>query len=171
LDNILLEEHEKDGFLIDLDMAVELDRLAASGAPARTGTKVFMASGVLDGEAHSFMHDLQSFFWVLFWIAINHHGPKTEPHCTDKSLRDWQNMEPAQLARDKDGLIDTDRFETTLNRAATQYCQPLIAPLLRLWEVIFPRGSKPRAGTEDRTLYSKVKGVLEGELKKDTKGN
>ncbi len=170
VDNILLEEHENDGFLIDLDMAVESNRLAASGAPARTGTKVFMASGVLDGEPHSFMHDLQSFFWVLFWIAIHHHGPHTRLHCNDKTLKDWQTLDPAQLARDKDGLLLPSRFETTLKGATTR-CEPLIPILMRLWEVIFPGGLRPRAGIDDRTLYSKMKAVLEVGSEKETEGN
>jgi len=34
-----------------------------------------MAIGSLLGENHSFMHDLESFFWVLFWICIYYDGP------------------------------------------------------------------------------------------------
>lgn len=33
------------------------------------GTRVFMAIGLLGRKKHSFMHDLESFFWVLFWIS------------------------------------------------------------------------------------------------------
>lgn len=53
-------------FLIDLDLAIETSRSVASGAKGRTGTRAFMAIGVLLGEQHSFRHDLESFFWVLF---------------------------------------------------------------------------------------------------------
>ena len=53
-------------FLIDLDLAIKDARKQASGAGNKTGTKVFMAIGALKGEQHSFMHDLESFFWVLF---------------------------------------------------------------------------------------------------------
>lgn len=60
--NVMLNEAEDDGFLIDLDLAVKIDREKASGAPSKTGTKVFMAIGALYGEDHSFMHDLESFF-------------------------------------------------------------------------------------------------------------
>lgn len=62
----MLTMMEDDGFLIDLDLAVKTDRENASGAPSKTGTKVFMAIGALYGEDHNFMHDLESFFWVLF---------------------------------------------------------------------------------------------------------
>lgn len=49
--------------------------------PKLAGTKVFMAIGALLGEDHSFMHDLESFFWVLFWICIHYEGlnKKGEP--------------------------------------------------------------------------------------------
>ena len=71
----MLNMAEDDGFLIDLDLAVKIDRNSASGAPSKTGTKVFMAIGALYGEEHSFMHDLESFFWVLFWACIHCTGP------------------------------------------------------------------------------------------------
>ncbi|KAI9824471.1 MAG: hypothetical protein M1832_002006, partial [Thelocarpon impressellum] len=66
--NIMLAENEEDGFLIDMDLAMKISNESASGAPTMTGTKVFMAIGALYGEHHTFMHDLESFFWVLFWI-------------------------------------------------------------------------------------------------------
>ncbi|KAF2179337.1 hypothetical protein K469DRAFT_799086 [Zopfia rhizophila CBS 207.26] len=61
--NIMLKMGEDDGFLIDLDLAIRLDRQKVSGALSKTGTKVFMAIGALYGdEDHNFMHDLESFF-------------------------------------------------------------------------------------------------------------
>ena len=53
---------EDDGFLIDLDLAIKLDRENASGAPSKTSTKVFIVIGALYGEDYNFMHDLESFF-------------------------------------------------------------------------------------------------------------
>ncbi|KAL8669127.1 MAG: hypothetical protein Q9168_006267 [Polycauliona sp. 1 TL-2023] len=69
--NIMLTENEDDGFLIDYDLAIKTTSDRASGAPGKTGTKIFMAIGALLGEPHSFMHDLESFFWVLFWICTS----------------------------------------------------------------------------------------------------
>ncbi|RBA11773.1 hypothetical protein FPRO05_14255 [Fusarium proliferatum] len=62
-------------FLIDLDPTIKQSREAVSGARGKTGTRAFMAIGALLGEQHSFMHDLESFFWVLFWICIHYDGP------------------------------------------------------------------------------------------------
>ena len=60
--NILLKKNENDGFLIDLDLAVNISWLKESGAPGKTGTKDFIAIGALDGDLYTFMHDLELFF-------------------------------------------------------------------------------------------------------------
>lgn len=60
------------GFLIDLDLAIEMSDIVPSGAPHRTGTMEFMAIGALNGEVHTFRHDLESFLYVLVWICINY---------------------------------------------------------------------------------------------------
>ncbi len=57
-----------------LDLAINIHRTEASGARQKTGTQPFMAIKLLEGTPHSFMHDLESFFWVLFWICM-HFGP------------------------------------------------------------------------------------------------
>ncbi|KAH8686421.1 hypothetical protein BGZ61DRAFT_355179, partial [Ilyonectria robusta] len=49
----------------------------ASGAQGKIGTVAFMAIGALPGnKKHSIKHDVESFFWVLFWICIHYkkHG-------------------------------------------------------------------------------------------------
>lgn len=53
-------------FMIDFDLAIKENQEKPSSAPSKTGIRAFMAIGVLYGEEHSFMHDLESFFWVLF---------------------------------------------------------------------------------------------------------
>ncbi|KAI0977545.1 hypothetical protein F4678DRAFT_468674 [Xylaria arbuscula] len=55
-------------------MLPNVDRLQALGAKEKTGTRAFMAIGVLSGDDHSFMDDLESFFWVLFWVCIHYDG-------------------------------------------------------------------------------------------------
>ncbi|KAI0878266.1 hypothetical protein GGS24DRAFT_508725 [Hypoxylon argillaceum] len=44
--------------------AIRINRVKALGAREITGTRAFIAIGVLMGEGHSFMDDLESFFWV-----------------------------------------------------------------------------------------------------------
>lgn len=56
-------------FLRGLDLAVKEQREGPSGADGKAGTKAFMAIGALPSEQYSFnMHDLEFFFWMLFWI-------------------------------------------------------------------------------------------------------
>ena len=79
IDNLMMNEEEdnpsRQSFLIVLDPAIKESRENPSGAPRKTGTRAFMAIGALYGEKHTFMHDLESFFWVLFWICIHYNGP------------------------------------------------------------------------------------------------
>ena len=65
--NLMMNEEDDNpswrAFLIDLDLAIKEQREKSSGARGKTGTRAFMAIGVLlDDELHSFMHDLESFF-------------------------------------------------------------------------------------------------------------
>ncbi|OJZ88051.1 hypothetical protein ASPFODRAFT_205215 [Aspergillus luchuensis CBS 106.47] len=73
--NNLLHENKNNNnpscpaFLIDLDLAIREQR--DSPAPEadgskKTGTRPFLAIGALMGEKRSFMHDPESFFWVIF---------------------------------------------------------------------------------------------------------
>jgi hypothetical protein len=77
--NLMMNKEEGNpswsAFLIDLDLTIKANRMKPSGARGKTGTRAFMAIGLLLGEEHSFMHDLESFFWVLFWICIHFNGP------------------------------------------------------------------------------------------------
>ncbi|CAH0019548.1 unnamed protein product [Clonostachys rhizophaga] len=79
INNLMVNEDDSNpswrAFLIDLDLAIIEERVSASGAKGKTGTRAFMAIGALLGEQHSFMHDRESFFWVLFWTCIHCNGP------------------------------------------------------------------------------------------------
>ncbi|KAH0538579.1 hypothetical protein FGG08_004829 [Glutinoglossum americanum] len=59
------------GMLIDLDLAKELDS-GPSGARHRTRTMEFIAIEVLEGRAHTYRHDLESFSYVFLWVIIRH---------------------------------------------------------------------------------------------------
>lgn len=74
------------GFLIDLDLAIYIDRRNNSGAPERIGTYEFLSIDLLNGAAdHCFYDDLQSFFFVMLWLVYDHeHG---------KELQAWSASE------------------------------------------------------------------------------
>lgn len=160
--NVLLNEAEDDAFLIDLDLAIKINREKASGAPSKTGTKVFMAIGVLYGEHHSFMHDLESFFWVLFLVCVHWNGPE-RPSETKAEYENWNYKNTVELADIKAGkVIHTYRFNEELDSKVTSYCEALIPCIQQLHEVVFPDGK--RWLTEDRRLYSRMKSVLENAI-------
>ena len=65
--------------LIDLDSAKESDS-GLGEARHWTGTMEFMAIEVLEDRAHTYRHDLESFFYVFLWVVIRYSQE------TDKNL-------------------------------------------------------------------------------------
>ncbi|EDN06473.1 predicted protein [Histoplasma mississippiense (nom. inval.)] len=128
-------------FLIDLDLAIRVQRDASSGARGKTGTRAFMAIGVLYGEKHCFMHDLESFFWVLFWICIHYDGPGKGS--TVERFEKWNYMSTEELAAAKQGVISE---ESDFLRIAGDYFTPsyqsLISCVNRLRRLVFPNGGR-----------------------------
>ena len=137
---------------------MDFTRLEASGAPGKTGTKVFMAIGALRGDSHSFMHDLESFFWVLFWICIHYTGQGKESEDVD-GFKDWNYESTENLAIFKSGLVLPKNFKAQLGQYTTEYCRPIIPLVTELWEEVFPHGQS--YDYEDETLYARMKAVLE----------
>lgn len=96
--NLILNDDEANpswsAFLIDLDLAIKEQRERPSGARGKTGTKAFMAIGLLLGEKHSFMYGLESFFWIIFWICIHYNGPdesRIVPRFEKWNYVDWKS--------------------------------------------------------------------------------
>ena len=144
-------------FLIDLDLAITEQREDTSGARGKTGTRAFMVIGILLGEQHSFMHDLESFFWVLFWVSIHYHEPnqgRVVPQF-DK----WNYVDMGELAILKLGTVsDEGIFRKTATEYFTEYYKSLIPWLNRLRRVVFPDGGRWKR--EDKELYYQIKEVL-----------
>ncbi|KAL2884644.1 hypothetical protein HOO65_100048 [Ceratocystis lukuohia] len=107
INNLMINENDDNpswpSFLIDLDLSIKEQREGSSGAKGKTGTRAFMAIGVLLGEQHSFMHDLESFFWVLFWICIHYNTPNESRVVTEFDNWNYKHME--ELATYKKGVV------------------------------------------------------------------
>lgn len=158
ISNMMLYEDEHDGFLIDLDIAALIQRNKASGAPTKTGTKVFMSIGVLLGYHHSFMDDLESVFWALFWFCAHCTGPGQEKS-TIHELEQWNYDGLRDLAYKKAGLVYLEgELERVLRKFVSDYYQPFIPWMIKLSKVVFPGGKQWRQ--EDKGLYARMKGVL-----------
>jgi serine/threonine protein kinase len=90
--NIIIAESPVEGApkgrLIDLDLAKELD----SGARHRTGTMRFMAIEVLEGNGHTYRHDLESFLYVFIWMCIRYGYEGTGEQKPNKLMRPKTNI-------------------------------------------------------------------------------
>ncbi|KAH7201228.1 hypothetical protein DER44DRAFT_748366 [Fusarium oxysporum] len=169
VNNLMINEDDDNSswpsFLIDLDLAIKEPREAASGVKGKTGTRAFMAIGALLGEQHSFMHDLESFFWVLFWICIHYDGPDKDRAIPrfDK----WNFMDTEELAISKTGVISNEGdFRRIINDNFTSYYQSLIPWINRLRKAVFPNGG--RWERQDSELYTWMREILQ-EAKKDSR--
>ncbi|KAJ9646987.1 hypothetical protein H2199_001973 [Coniosporium tulheliwenetii] len=118
--NLMINEEDGNpswrSFLIDLDLAIKKQRERPSGARGKTGTRAFMAIEVLLDEKHSFMHDLESFFWVLFWICIHYDGPNRKSRVVPR-FEKWNYVDTEELAELKKGTVaDEGDFLKTARR-------------------------------------------------------
>ena len=169
INNLMMNEEDDNpswpSFLIDLDLAIKVQREGVSGARGKTGTRAFMAIGVLLNEKHSFMHDLESFFWVLFWICLHYDRLGKDIGPTDFEC--WNYEDTSKLARLKKGIVDDEEdFLSTAEDNFTSYYQPLVPWVNRLRRVVFPGGIRRK--DEDKQLYSQIKEILR-EAQKDPK--
>ncbi|KAK4134878.1 hypothetical protein BT67DRAFT_378402 [Trichocladium antarcticum] len=162
INNLMINE-DKDNpswpsFLIDLDLAIREQREGASGAKGKTGTRAFMAIGALLDEQHSFMHDLESFFWVLFWICIHCNGPDESRVVPEFDT--WNYISTERLAKEKLGTVAKESiFVKTITDNFTPYYAPLIPLLNKLRKVVFPQ-DKP-CEREDKQLYARMRDILQ----------
>ncbi|PHH49257.1 hypothetical protein CFIMG_005936RA [Ceratocystis fimbriata CBS 114723] len=132
-------------------------REGSSGAKGKTGTRAFMAIGVLLGEQHSFMHDLESFFWVLFWICIHYNTPN-ESRVVPKFDK-WNYADMEELAISKTGVVAIERdFLKIAEVNFTPYYHPFIPWVNRLRRIVFPNGE--RWVREDKGLYTRMREIL-----------
>ncbi|KAF1835191.1 hypothetical protein BDW02DRAFT_568204 [Decorospora gaudefroyi] len=162
LNNLIVNEDNDNpswpAFLIDLDLAIKEQREKSSGARGKTGTRAFMAIGVLlDDEQHSYMHDLEFFFWVLFWICIHYDGPQ-EARIVPRFDK-WNYLDLEKLAGAKKGVVDDERdFLKTAQTNFTPYYQPLLPYVNKLRRKVFPNGKRWRSPNPQ--LYLDMKQIL-----------
>ncbi|KAF6824979.1 serine threonine-protein kinase sgk2 [Colletotrichum musicola] len=161
INNLMINEESGNpswpAFLIDLDLAIREPREGASGAKGKTGTRAFMAIGALLGEQHSFMHDLESFFWVLFWICIHYNANGKDVGSTE--FDSWNYEGDNKLILSKVGTIgDESLFLKIAVENFTPYHQPLVTWVNRLHKEVFPSGERWKQPEPE--LYSSMKKIL-----------
>ncbi|KFZ04893.1 hypothetical protein V501_08875 [Pseudogymnoascus sp. VKM F-4519 (FW-2642)] len=127
------DEQMPKGILIDLDSAIELAELLET-EPGITGTRPFIAIGVLKKELHSYRHDLESFFYVFLWTIITNHAD--DPPETSKP-RQWSKGEWDELTVRKSLDMCQDSFRSILEEFTVEFesLKPLAG---RLHQILFP---------------------------------
>jgi hypothetical protein len=111
------------------------------------------------------MHDLESFFWVLFWICIHYNGP--DESRVVREFDEWNSAGTGELAKLKKGQVSHEGdFITTAAENFTVYYQPLIPWINRLRKAVFPNGG--RWERDDESLYPRMREILQ-EAQKDQK--
>jgi serine/threonine protein kinase len=160
--NVLITEDESKGLLIDLDHAIRINRDQNSGETGSIGTKIFMSIGLLSQRddqfrQHSFMDDLESMFWLLFWICVHYSGPDGSP-VQSTYYEDWNFFSPMQLGTLKAGTVINPNFLSNAYKDFTDFYRPLAPCVDKLRSGVFPNGVCWQQ--EDRNLYKKMQDVL-----------
>ena len=106
------------GMLIDADLA-KIVGGGRTGARHQRGTMEFMAIEVLRKVAHTYRHDLESFFYVLLWICARRawereFGCKLVDRPIESMLRNWYTGSYKEIARSKQYDMGVDGFEELL---------------------------------------------------------
>ena len=98
-----------------------------------------------------FMHDLESFFWVLFWICIHFDGPNQE--------KIVPRFDIETLADEKKGLVtDKEDFIKKAEQNFTLRHQALITWVNRLRKMVIPNGRGWQM--ENKQLYCRMNEIL-----------
>ncbi|RSL98502.1 hypothetical protein CDV31_012569 [Fusarium ambrosium] len=134
--NIMLAEARKEGepwgFLIDLDLSMEL-----AVGPAKPGeiigTKAFMAIDVMKRRQRSYRHDLESFLYVFLWVAICG-GDRKLP--ADSRLKRWLVGDWSELAQKKTEDMEDGNFAGIVAEFTPQF-RSLEGLAYRLRDVLF----------------------------------
>jgi hypothetical protein len=113
--NIIVTDAEGEGdprgILINLDLAKELN----SGPSGKTPDRNHGVHDHRGGRAHTYRHDLKSFFYVFPWVII-HCGQETDKNLPKTSrLRRWYTGSYEDIADIKGRHMDKTRFKGILD--------------------------------------------------------
>ncbi|UPK91871.1 hypothetical protein LCI18_002806 [Fusarium solani-melongenae] len=133
------------------------DQGLASGAKGKTGTRAFMSVGALLGEQHSYMHDLESIFWVLFWICIFY--DKNGKDIGSIRFDSWNFESDDGLAARKKAVInDEEDFLETMDEYFTSHYRPMAPWVNLLRREVFPNNQRWKHLEPE--LYTSMKRIL-----------
>ncbi|KAA8912230.1 hypothetical protein FN846DRAFT_773489 [Sphaerosporella brunnea] len=147
---ILPPGHPSAGVLIDLDLAINPNRAANSGASHLTGTPDFMAVGVLEGEPHRACHDLESFFFVPLWLATFYDADANRRQVTGTLFQACNTQftgggDFEDVSMVKRAFLAADQFERKCLARLDDDASAALGPLLSDWRgLLFDARNEPR---------------------------
>ncbi|KAA8902846.1 hypothetical protein FN846DRAFT_920128 [Sphaerosporella brunnea] len=172
--NILIDDDPSragKGLLIDLDLAIRRERIGTTGASHRTGTQDFMAPALFRNQPHSFRHDLESFFYVLLWIATFYTVPPGDGSATETRVPGLQTIFDAcdKAGRDysvmaiiKAGSVQfASSFEQRCLSVLGDDMREALGPLLCRWrDALYPPGycvdGAPTSPDDEADLWQRL---------------
>jgi hypothetical protein len=97
----------------------------------------FIAIEVLEGRAHTYRHDLESFFYVFLWVIIRY-GQETDKNLPNMSrLRRWYAGSHEDIVDIKRSHMDKSRFKGILNELWLRHALAIksVGPALACWHL------------------------------------
>jgi hypothetical protein len=168
-------EGEPKGFLIDLDMAQEIDS-NSSGAIYQIGTMEFMAINVLlRRQPHTYRDDLESFFYVLIWICVMYESTGHRRYvrdaqdeiCPPTVLDGWSSAEAAGVKHLQ--MFEETQFEDILNAFSDRF-RELGGMMKEIRRALFQGGLTAGNDEARDRLYDAFLGILQRQLNKMSEG-
>lgn len=104
------------------------------------------------------MHDLESFFWIFFWICVYY----SEPNKKSKVISEfemWNYADMEELVNLKKKIVDDEAdFKETIDEFFTPYYHLLGPWINRLRKIVFPNNA--RWSKKDVGFYLQMKQIL-----------
>jgi len=124
-----------------------------------TGTRAFMAIGALQSHQHIVCFDLESCFWVLFWLTKTYNG-HDKPSKLDHEMTKWPDMNDQELYTAKQSILTSD-----LGSRSTFFCKALVETLVRLKDCIFVGEHRDEGrSVDDLDLFEQMETILKQDI-------
>ncbi|KAI5799245.1 hypothetical protein DFH27DRAFT_88565 [Peziza echinospora] len=163
INNVMINKNPMEGkpkgFLIDLDLAKDINRTENTGNQHKTGTLEFMAIGVLVGlEPHSYYHDLESFYYLLIWLCIEYYRdlkPSEARPPLHSTLAAWGDFNRAADKKKVISAHEMSDFEELLSlfKEPFEIVKPLVRQLWLILPFCIPQRARPQ---DDMSTYKQV---------------
>lgn len=155
------------GVLNDFDLALDLN--VEPSARNRTGTRPFMALDLLKEIASPpkqiYRHDLESFYWLLLWIACRYPSSEFTAKGAQKPFEDWLTLDQRSLYNAK-----TIHLMDTLHLDLTETFCPIDAGLMAIHMMLTSGRTALRDNRIQRKYPELTTGVAEPNFDDDTLG-